>query len=294
MRIIRTLMVAIYLLMSSHSANAADKIVDTLVHFELPTAPLTKFQRSRKATPSGNLQQGIFTARLRLFPGKRKSPAAVVVHTCHNDGHYEPWLNRLNSWGFATLSFSRCQPPDHLPDDTQYPSLDWKRGTLAAFGALKFLSSKPEIDPNAIIVIAWSRLGMIPLSTINPEGFSQFFEERFAAAVGLYPFCSFARGPHAAPILILSAEKDDYVDTQICVRMGKNTSSDKYPVRVVVVPDAYHGFDIKAFGKPHRADRDEINPDGFAAAGGTLGYSPFGARRAIFEVHKFLQQYVLR
>ncbi len=290
----RLFMAIVCLLMASYSANAADEMIDTFVHFELPTAPPTKLQRSRNAPPSSNLTKETFTARLRLHPGNRKSPAAVVIHTCHDDSYYEPWLNRLNRWGFATLSFSRCQPPDHVPDDTQHPSLDWKRGAMTAMGALKYLSSKPEIDPNAIIVIAWSRLGMIPLSVLNREGFSQFLKERFAAAVGLYPFCSFARGPHAGPILVVSAEKDDYVDTQVCVRMGRNTSRDRYPVRVVVIPDAYHGFDIEAFGKPHRAGRSEINPDGFAAAGGTLGYRPSGARKAISEVHKFLLQHILR
>ncbi|WP_420414554.1 dienelactone hydrolase family protein [Roseibium sp.] len=263
-----------------------------LVAFELPVAPATSLQQLRQDTSVRNLPQGTLSGRLRVPAADRKLPAVVVVHTCHGEKAYEPWLDRLNTWGYATLSFSRCQPPDHSPDDAHYPSLDWKRGALAALGALRHLAERDDIDAASIAIMGWSRLGMIPLSVLNPEGFYQFFPEKFAAAVALYPFCSFARGPHAGPILVISAAQDDYVDAAVCERMAGETSRDDFPIRSALISNAYHGFDLELFGAVHDASRDEINPDGFAAGGGSLGYDEAGQQTAIALVRAFLQEHV--
>lgn len=263
-----------------------------LVAFELPVAPATSLQQLHQDTSVRNLPQGTLAGRLRVPEADRKLPAVVVVHTCHGEKAYEPWLDRLNTWGYATLSFSRCQPPDHSPDDAHYPSLDWKRGALAALGALRHLAQRDDIDATSIAIMGWSRLGMVPLSVLNPEGFYQFFPEKFAAAVALYPFCSFARGPHAGPILTVSAGLDDYVDAGVCKRMADNTQGDEFPIQFAAMPGAYHGFDIEAFGPVRRANRSEINPDEFAAGGGTLGFDRKAQELAVRAVRAFLKDHV--
>jgi len=282
------------LIFANQAAFATEGIKYEAISFELPSAPLTPFRRSRISENSINSDQGIFQARLRIPNTLGKTPAVVLIHTCHGEAHYISWIKRLNNWGFATLSFSRCQPPDNIPDSTEFPSLDWWRGVIAANGALKYLKHRPEINPDAIVLMAWSRLGIVPLSVMNPEGFSQFVSERFVAAIALYPFCSFARGPHNGPILVLSAGRDDWVDTNVCVRMGRETQNDPYPVRVEVLTGAEHGFDIEAHGVPHLASRAEINPDEFAAGAGTIGYSESATQTAVALIQGFLQQHVPR
>ncbi len=137
-------------------------------------------------------------------------------------------------------------------------------------------------------MLAWSRLGMIPLSIFNFEGYHQFFSEHYAAAVAFYPFCSFARGPHLGSILVLSAALDDWVDTDVCIRMANRTRDDDFPVMIEVFANSWHGFDIEAFGAQHKASVKEINPDGYAAGEGTLGYSELARNIAVESVRKFL------
>ncbi len=278
---------ALLLIAGAWMTGPANAIEDTQVSFEIPRAPLTKFQKARLPTGYKNPAGRTLQARLRIPESEGRMPALVLVHTCHDPAVYQPWIERLNGWGHATLSFSRCQPPDFKPVDNKVPSLDWKEGALAAYGALKLLRDHPRIDPERIGLIAWSRLGMIPLSVFNPEGAAQFFSERFAAAVAFYPFCSFARGPHEGPVLVLSAGKDDWVDPNVCSRMARLTRQDRVPVEIALFPDAVHGFDIEAFGPPRFAGRS-INPDGFAAGGGTLGFHRPSLTKAIALTRAFL------
>lgn len=270
------------------SANVTD---DETVVFQVPAAPLTKFQKQRLPQGSQNPRGPKITARLRMPQKTGRMPAIVIVHSCHNPAFYLPWIKRLNSWGLATLSFSRCQPPDFQPIDNKVPSLDWKGGAVAAYAALQYLTGHQKIDSSKVALITWSRLGMISLSVFNYEGNYPFFNERFAAAVAFYPFCSFARGPHAGPILVLSAGQDDWVDPTVCERMSRLTRNDDHPIKIKVYKDAWHGFDIEAFGAPHFLEK-EINPDGFAVGGGTLGFNQPAYDDAIVELRSFLKRYL--
>ena len=109
--------------------------------------------------------------------------------------------------------------------------------------------------------------------------------------MALYPFCSFARGPHERPLLVLSAGRDDWVDPNVCARMARLTGDDPLPVRFKLLPPAHHGFDIEGFGAP-RYVGEAINPDGFAAGGGTLGYHPPSHAEAVETVRKFLAKHL--
>ncbi|MBO6508146.1 MAG: dienelactone hydrolase family protein [Roseibium sp.] len=262
------------------------------VTFELPRAPLTPLQKKRLPESARNIPQGAFSGELRLPPGDGPHPALVVVRTCHDASYYQPWLARLQGWGYATLTFSRCQPPDFVPDDAEIPALDWKRGSLAAIGALAYLADRPEIDGDRIGVMSWSRLGMIPLSTLQYEGFAQFFDTKFAAGVALYPFCSFARGPHMGPILIVGGADDSWIDNTVCERVEQATRDDEFPVRTVLLENAVHGFDIPEYGAPAMVSPALINPDRFAAPAGLLGYNEQAAEIAIGEVKDFLETYL--
>lgn len=119
----------LFLMLFSISVTLATEVkVDETVEFQIPQAPLTPMQVHRLPKGSTNLQHRSFTARLRIPEQITRVPAAVMIHTCHDAVIYQPWIERLNDWGFATLSFSRCQPPSFLSDDSKPLSLDWKFG----------------------------------------------------------------------------------------------------------------------------------------------------------------------
>ena len=292
MGVMRSLLItsmALVLFCVPKHAASANLAIDHEVQFDLHRAPLTPFQKKRLSADAKNLSPGTFSGRLRIPGAAAPVPAVVLFHTCHGEAHYAPWVQALNGWGIATLSVSRCQPPDNKPDDAAIASLDWKRGALVAFSALNYLRARPETKGQPVIVMGWSRLGAIPLSVLNYEGERQFFDAQFAAGIALYPFCSFARGPHAGPLLVISAGRDDYVDPAVCARMVRETQNDRFPATFQLLPDAWHGFDLAHYGPAHMASREEINPHGFAASSGTVGYDARAHEAALGAVRDFLQ-----
>lgn len=258
-------------LLWSIPAQATD-VTEGRVVFPLPVSPPTRLEIERGMAGANAATPATFRGLLRVPTGAGKAPAVVLVHTCHGPSFYQHWLERLNDLGYVTLSFSRCSTPTGEPDDTAHSTFDWKRGATIAFGALQYLSALEEVDPSRIAIMGWSRPAMVPLAVLNYEGFSQFHDLQFRTAIAVYPFCSFARGPHRAPILIVSAGQDDYVDPVVCRRISTSTREDDYPIDFRVIEDAYHGFDIPKFGPRHAATRAEINPDEYSASGGTLEY----------------------
>ena len=273
------------------TAVSAMEINPAKVTFRGKPAPLTAFQKKRLPPGAKNPPGRELAAVLRVPEGDKPRPALVLIHTCHNSDFYLPWIKHFNSWGFATLSFSRCQLPDNKPLNA-YESLEWRDGSAIAYAALNFLATNPNIDKTRIGLIGWSRVGMVPLSVLNPEGDYQFSKVKFAAAIAINPFCGFAGGPHQAPILVLSGGKDDWVDAKLCQKMSVQTAGDKFPVTVKVYPDAWHGFDIEAFGAPHYAEK-EINLDGYPVGGGTLGFNAAARDDAVSTVKNFLNQHLL-
>ncbi len=153
-------------MVSKYQFGWAAEISAERVTFALPQAPMTALQKKRvgdaKLVPSAGTYQGL----LRIAPTSKSSPAIVVVHTCHGTAHYSHWLERLNEWGFATLSFSRCETADGEPDDIAHSTFDWKRGATVAFGALHYLASLKSVDRDRIAIMGWSRPGMVPLSVL--------------------------------------------------------------------------------------------------------------------------------
>jgi len=274
-----------------NNVEAGSAPTDETVRFDLPRAPLTPLRKKRSPNAQ-NIPQATFTGRLRIPAGDGPHPGMVVIRTCHDPAYYDAWLDRLDKWGFATLSFSRCQPPHMKPDDSDIPALDWKRGSLASFGALGYLSELLQIDAGRIGVMAWSRLGMIPLSTLQSEGFAQFFENRFAVGVALYPFCSFSRGPHDSPLLILAGGDDNWVDNKVCQRVARESKNDEFPATTIMLKGAVHGFDIPQFGGPRLVSAEQINPDRYAAGGGMHGYNKAAAIEAIERVRVFLSKHL--
>lgn len=119
----------LFLMLLSVSVTLATEVkVDETVEFQIPQAPLTPMQVQRLPKGSTNLQHRSFTAQLRMPEQITKAPAAIEIHTCHDAVIYQPWIERLNDWGSATLSISRYQPPSFVPDDSKPLSLDWKFG----------------------------------------------------------------------------------------------------------------------------------------------------------------------
>jgi dienelactone hydrolase len=184
------------------------------------------------------------------------SPAVVLLHSCNGDsaGLDENWGKRVASWGYVTLTVDSLGPRglkrcnDGAPKD-----LD-----LDAYRALNFLARDPLVDAARVAVLGFSVGGWVALMSVERGSMEQASPNKFRAAVAFYPFCLSLKGNITVPALILIGELDDWTLAKECRNMvdgrddwgisrQRNESS---PIKLIVYPGAYHGFDRASLKKP--------------------------------------------
>jgi dienelactone hydrolase len=185
-----------------------------------------------------------------------KVPAVVMIHTNggYDPAHYDFYGTALRASGIATLglilfrSGGTNQPSNIVPH---------------AFGALKYLASRPEIDSNRIAIMGFSLGGILAVYTASDMLASEHMGggPKFAAHVAFYPLCwlheEIARGTPrtkrfanayakltSAPLHILAGGKDQYDDPDSCQRFLESLAPDaRKSVALTYYPDATHGWD---------------------------------------------------
>jgi len=192
-------------------------------------------------------------------------PAVVILHSSGGvDGRGAAYAAALNKAGIATLEiemFSRGQTVQTHPTVQQ--------NMPHVFGALEYLTSRPEIDPTRIGVMGFSWGGMLSIVAATDRFTNEFTQgkRRFKAHLALYPVCwihsSVLEGtamasPHkflklerdaylkftGAPVLILAAEKDDYEDSDSCARFVAEANKGEGAAFVqITYAGVYHGWD---------------------------------------------------
>lgn len=198
------------------------------------------------------------TLSLPSTPAGQRVPAVVLLHGSGGvDGRGAYHAAGLNQAGFATLEV-------YMFERDQRPRQGHTVTLSHAYGALKYLASRPDIDPNSIGVMGFSWGGNMALrmSSAKVRGaFSNDLKDLgFAAHVAFYPVCWFhnslltstdpaTQDTYAAftgaPVWIAIGELDDYGDPQDCPEFGKGVAdASKGTVAVTVYPGATHGWDV--------------------------------------------------
>ncbi len=219
-------------------------------------------------------------AQLRVpTPRQGPVPAVVIVHgSAGVDGRGEALAAALNAGGMATLEIDMWTPrrvahplarPDHaaetLPD---------------AFGALRFLATRPEVDGARVGIAGFSWGGVVSLLSATTRYASEIAGGdggRFAGHVAFYPVCwAYNRRPGyefrdltGAPVLIQAGANDTYDRPSGCPDMvAALGEADRRHVRVIVHPGATHAFDRM---QPAVTVED---PHANEGAGGSVRFEP--------------------
>jgi dienelactone hydrolase len=186
------------------------------------------------------------TGRFAVPEGPGPFPAVVHLHGCEGSipPRDEAWVERFASWGFAVLrldSFgprgmtSVCVSPGNLPSFDQ---------AVDAYSAKAWLSERPEIDPNRIVLAGWSYGGTAVLAGLGspPTAFgARKGTKPFVAGIAFYPHCV-SPNEVQAPILILIGDAgtwEPWEPVSLCRQIGEHPR-----VRLEVYPGAHQGFDI--------------------------------------------------
>jgi len=182
--------------------------------------------------------------------------AVVLLHGCIGNWARldESWGKQIASWGHATLTVDSFGPRglkncgDSLMNDF----------ALDAYRALNFLSRDPLVDPARVAVLGFSHGGRLALMSVEYGPVEHSSPNKFRAAVAFYPPCGSFRGDMTVPTLILIGERDDVTPAEDCRNMvdgrdGLGISRQKgrgAPIKLIVYPDAYHGFDAPSLKTP--------------------------------------------
>jgi dienelactone hydrolase len=245
-------------------------------------------------------------------------PAVVILHDCSglgpgSSGAPWRWSSELTARGFVTIwpdSFSTRGRPRGVCTVTSGSPVPLRVRANDAYAALAHLRTLPHVDMKRIAVMGGSHGGSSTFAAIVDVAANANHEDRFAAAIALYPNCGGSFGgwmaerdkeaPHKivtysgvfkplAPLLILTGAADDWTPAEPCRRLAAASQAAGHPVEIVVYPGAHHSFDSPA---PLRfvADRRNMNAPG--GRGATTGGQKEAWADAIARVDGFLARHL--
>ena len=143
--------------------------------------------------------------------------------------------------GFPQHSYGE-RPPEL--DETAVRPLD-------AYGALAYLRSRPDVDPNAIALLGWSNGGSATLAAMaadTPALEHPTVQTGFRGALAFYPACGlkgkFGDGylPYA-PVRVFIGSADEEVSPKRCEGLVESSEMKGGDIKISVYPGATHDFD---------------------------------------------------
>jgi dienelactone hydrolase len=205
------------------------------------------------AIPESQWSPLVLQGYLRRSISRSPSPAVILVHGCAGfaDLIDQTWAQKINSWGYVTLtidSFGRRGIKNTCgrgpPSDIDY---DPYRG-------LNYLIQQKLVDPARVAIVGF---GGSPALSAAARGIEDE-SKKFRAAAAFYPNCAAIKGPMTVPTLILIGELDDSTTPDACRRLANGTDDigitrqkgEGAAVRLIVYPGAYAGFDLSILRAP--------------------------------------------
>jgi dienelactone hydrolase len=206
---------------------------------------------------NGDILQAIYAPPRSGAP----APAVLIMHGCGGlftksgkiKSRERAWLALFqaegavlvpDSFGSRGACGSQCKVKKRVANEDDLRPLD-------AAGALKFLSTRPEIDPTRIVIAGWSNGAMTTLYTVR-EGSPAAPEpgmQDFRAALMFYPGCSTINKAYSdyrsrIPALIQHGAADDWTLAAPCVDLVKAANRrGSALMEIDSYEGAYHGFD---------------------------------------------------
>ena len=130
--------------------------------------------------------------------GKGPFPSVVLLHGCDGVQPFqEQWADDLAALGYVTLLVDSHGRSGIGDDCHNWPPTANTR-TFDAYGALRYLRDRPEIDAARIGVLGWDTGGRAAIAVLEVNGVQQLVPDRFTAGVAFYPTAR-PRPPVTAP-----------------------------------------------------------------------------------------------
>jgi dienelactone hydrolase len=199
-------------------------------------------------------------------------PAVVLLHSCLGlPGDRGAIGAMFAGWGYAAL----------FVDDFATRGLketcarDFGDGLSDAFGALRYLAARADVDPKRIAAVGWSQGADSALQIAAMRRVAGTpADPNFKAAAAFYPPCdNQASAALGMATLILIGAADDVTPASDCEKLARRQAG---LARLVVYPGARHLFDDPAYAGGKRV------------GGMWLQYDAQAAERSRAELRGFL------
>jgi len=162
-----------------------------------------------------------------------------------------------------------------------------------AYGALKYLQSRPDVRPDRIALMGWSNGAMTLLWTVKSDAPARPADlaHDFRAAVGFYPGCvKLLKTGYTTkiPVLLQLGAADDWTPAKPCLRLVTDAYLRGSDTRADLYPGAYHNFDHPTSKLKVITTRNSVYKSGQKKV--HVGGNPEARAAAIANVAAYLDQ----
>lgn len=198
--------------------------------------------------------------------------AAVIIE--HDRSEPLPtrkaWAARLVQWGYVVLLVDSLSRPQPRSSDYTYAH--------DAYGALRYLSTLPIVDPQRVGWIGWAHGGGAAIvrgpgmqsdpkrMRMPPAWLGGQATLRFRAAIAFYPPCPGVPRAYYGPMLLLLGGQDQADHLQSCLATAEQSTAGGRSLRVKVYPEATHYFDIPGVTRDQEGELAHHDPAATADA----------------------------
>lgn len=237
------------------------------------------------------------TGQLYRPEGPGPFPAMVLLHGCAGvEPLHARWAKWLTERGYVALVVDSWAPRgmvENCSRDT--PDVERTDRFDDAFGALRYLQSRPFVDPHRIGAMGWSNGGVFAMAVINGPSLERARKRGvtlppigFRFGIAIYPGGCFSLVDEqvVAPLLLLIGEADDWTPAATCAKMVSAMRVKGADATIAIYPGAYHYFDNADYPLQVLPDvENRYKPGGHGA---TVAYQPEAAAAAFAQVEAFL------
>jgi dienelactone hydrolase len=235
------------------------RLLSAFVSVAILASTVATFAASGKPAPPQRVDiprvDGVLHGVLYKPDGHGPFATVIALHGCSGLGHggqiqprYRDWAERLLKAGDAVLfpdSYGsrnvgqQCQPKQRKVFARRERVADIR-------AAQQWLIHQPWVLPDRIGLLGWDNGASAVLWAVRPQIALADWHDDFRSAVALYPNCRRASrlGWSArVPTLVLVGADDDLSSPSACRQMVDNARGRSALARIIVYPNAHHGFD---------------------------------------------------